>query len=416
MAHDFDTLVALASEHGDAFYLVDTDRFRTNLRALQASFGAVYPRTRLAYSYKTNYLPLLCRVADEEGCLAEVVSGMEYAMARRVGIPGERIIFNGPAKSPGELEEALIDGALVNIDSLAEVESIEDIAARHPGARLRLGLRCHLRLSDSHESRFGMQGEELAGAHDRLRRISNVTVEGLHCHASSVRDAASYAKRARTLVSYAGVFFGDHAPVYLDLGGGFYGQLPPEMRAQFEGEVPSWDEVAQAVGAVLNDAFQGAEGSVLVLEPGAAVVADAVEFVCRVAATKRLDSRTVAVVTGSIHNIKARPNRIRLPLAVVRDPEHAPLASTTGRTDVTGYTCLEADVLATDVEGELQVGDFLVFSHVGAYTNVFKPPFIRPAPAMLVLGPESGGVAIARRAELLDDVLATYADRPQASA
>jgi diaminopimelate decarboxylase len=80
-----------------------------------------------------------------------------------------------------------------------------------------------------------------------------------------------------------------------------------------------------------------------------------------------------------------------------------------GPIDVTGYTCMEIDVLQRGFPGELAVGDFLVFGNVGAYTSVFKPPFIRPAPAMLATTGRGDAFSVARRGETLDDVLATYA-------
>ena len=55
----------------------------------------------------------------------------------------------------------------------------------------------------------------------------------------------------------------------------------------------------------------------------------------------------------------------------------------------------------------MRPGDFVVFENVGAYTVVMKPPFIQPAPAILVHdGSSSFGVA--KRAERWEDLFATY--------
>jgi diaminopimelate decarboxylase len=58
-------------------------------------------------------------------------------------------------------------------------------------------------------------------------------------------------------------------------------------------------------------------------------------------------------------------------------------------------------------EGAVRPGDFVVFENVGAYTVVMKPPFIRPAPAILVC---DGGdsFAVARRAERFDDLFGAF--------
>jgi diaminopimelate decarboxylase len=407
--HAFETFAKLAHEHGDAFYLVHLDRFRDNLRALVGAFRAGYPRTALGYSYKTNYLPVLCRIADEEGCYAEVVSRMEYDLARRLGVPGSRVIFNGPLKSADDLEAALLAGALVNVDSLAEVEAIERLAGRRSAARLRVGLRCNFALAEGHASRFGLAGDELAEARARLGRLAACDLEALHCHFSARRDRDSFRARAERMVDIARALFPGAPPALLDLGGGLFGRLPAELSAQFANEVPDWDAYARAVGPVLAAAFPGPAAPELVLEPGAAVVADAVEFVCRVAALKRLGSRRVAVVTGSVQNVKATPNPVRLPLRAVRAPAAARGAGLPGPVDVMGYTCMEVDVLQPDFPGELAIGDFLVFGNVGAYTSVFKPPFIRPAPAMLACTASGDAFPVVRRGETLDDLLATYA-------
>lgn len=47
---------------------------------------------------KTNYLAAICALFHREGAIAEVVSEIEYEKARKLGVDGSDIIFNGPAK------------------------------------------------------------------------------------------------------------------------------------------------------------------------------------------------------------------------------------------------------------------------------------------------------------------------------
>ena len=406
MRRDFETLNALAKEHGDSFYIIDVDRFRANLRDLSAAFRAIHPVTGIGYSYKTNYVPVLCRIADEEGCYAEVVSKTEYDIALRLGVRPERIIFNGPLKLRPEIEEALLAGATVNLDSACEISGVEAISRDYPDAVLCVGLRCNFTLNDERPSKFGFAEDELTAGLARLRALPQCEVRGLHCHFSAQRDLASFERRAIRLIEVARRHFIESPPRMLDIGGGFYGHMPPSLRKQF-GDVPSYQDYARAVASIVSNAFPGSEAPELVLEPGAAVVANAVSFIARIGALKRVGERQLAVMTGSLQNIKATNNDIRLPIQVVRDPSGEG-ASLTGETDITGYTCMERDVMYESYFGALRVGDFVVFDHVGAYTSVFKPPFIRPAPAMLAWSQTSARPCLARRAERLDDLLATY--------
>jgi hypothetical protein len=48
--HDLETLAPLVRAHGDAFHLLDLDRFRVNLRDLAAAFRAVHSAHGLGYS------------------------------------------------------------------------------------------------------------------------------------------------------------------------------------------------------------------------------------------------------------------------------------------------------------------------------------------------------------------------------
>lgn len=407
MHQDFEALSELTEEHGDSFYLIDVDRFRRNLRALSGAFRALYRPTLLGYSYKTNYTPVLCRIADEEGHYAEVVSKTEYDLAMRLGVSPKRVIFNGPLMLRPEIEEALLGGAIVNLDSAAEIGAVESIAHDHSGAQLRVGLRCNLSVHEERNSRFGFAGEEIGAALSRLRAIPNCEVQGLHCHSSDVRDPSSFERRIERLIELAGIHFADAPPAMLDVGGGFYGNMPESLREQFV-RVPSFEDYAESVASPMAAAFPGTEKPTLVLEPGVSVVANAVSFVARVEGLKRLGNRRLAITTGSVQNVKSSPNPIRLPVQIVGD-KMGTGETLAGPIDIAGYTCMERDILYPGYPGTLRVGDFVVFSHVGAYTNVFKPPFIRPAPAMLAWAESSASYSLARRAERLDDLLATYA-------
>ena len=140
------TLRELEHDFGEAFFVLDLQAFQRNYKDFLDAFGAIYPRSRIAYSYKTNYIPRLCEEVDRLGGYAEVVSTMEYDLARRVGVDPRRIIFNGPYKSENDLERALLAGSLVNLDADYEVALVESIACRHPQIKLTVGLRCNFEL------------------------------------------------------------------------------------------------------------------------------------------------------------------------------------------------------------------------------------------------------------------------------
>ena len=63
----------------------------------------------------------MLRRLHDRGVGAEVISPYELWLALRLGVPGERIIYNGPAKSAESIRTAIERGVLlVNANSAAE--------------------------------------------------------------------------------------------------------------------------------------------------------------------------------------------------------------------------------------------------------------------------------------------------------
>jgi len=402
-----DALRRLHAAHGPSFYLFDEARLSGNVTALLDAFQGIYPKTGIGHSYKTNYVPAVARAMAAVGAVPEVVSAMEYDLALRLGMDAERIIVNGPVKRPDLLERALLAGSLVNVDGLEEVERIVAIAARCTDTHLRVGLRCNFPLPGLGRSRFGLDAgnDDLVRAAALLRGCENVVIEGLHCHIGGDRSASSYGLRTEKLIALADGLFGCSKPRWIDIGGGFAGGMPAELRAQFRTPPPSYADYAATIATRMLARYgTGADAPELILEPGMGVLSDAFEFVCRVEATKRVGAASHAITAGSIYNVKPTLNTFDLPVDLVR--MNGTIA-TEACWKVSGFTCMEIDIMHSGLEAALAVGDDLVFMNTGAYTVVLDPPFISTAPAIITVHAD-GRLGLARRAETLDDLLQTY--------
>lgn len=396
----------LLDAHGDALYLLDTEAYRRNVRELLALFGRRYARIGLGHSYKTNYIPQLCRAAYEEGAYAEVVSRMEFDMALRFGAAPARIILNGPVKDDALLREALLAGCIVNVDAVGEARRALAIVDAHPGHRFALGIRLNLPLAGRPRSRFGIavDGPELPELLAAMRARPNLEVAGLHCHIGGDRGAASYAERTRLMVDAARWIFPEAPPRYIDIGGGLAGRMPPELEQQLGYPVPRMDDYAEAIAGTFASAYDAATGPQLIVEPGMGILSDVLWFACEVASVKRIAGQRHAIVTGSIYNVKPTLNRFDLPFTALPGPA---MARAEGEWVVSGYTCMEIDVIHKGWRGALAEGDLLLFGNVGAYTVVLKPPFIKAAPAIVELASD-GATALVRPSETVDDVLRGY--------
>lgn len=397
---------AAATRHGASFYLADLTYFEENCRRFLAAFRAIYPNTNIGYSYKTNYLPQFIRSADALGAYAEVVSRFEFDLAAELGIPGNRVIFNGPVKRSADLIQAFAVGARVNADSITELKQIIEIAGslRQPTS---VGIRCYLG-EDAPGSRFGidLSTPEAAEVLAALASTSTLRLTGLHCHHSGSRSAERYRARMRAMIQLHAHAVSGCALDYIDIGGGFASGMSPALAAQLAGSVASFDDYAEAVAGEMRRAY-GEAGPELILEPGMAVLADTMAFVTRVETLKSLGGRRLAVVDGSVFNIKPLRGSINLPVTVIpaeHDNQRSP-----GPWDIVGHTCMEVDTLHTGYDGPIGIGDYIVVENVGAYTNVLNSAFIRGTPAVLELDGDQPG-AVLRRESTVRDLLGTYED------
>lgn len=408
---DYARLEQLTRVHGSPLYLFDGEKLRTNFLRIREAFERRWPRFIIGYSYKTNYIPYLCRMVRDMGGWAEVVSGLEYDLALEIGQDPRKIIFNGPLKSAEEIERCLAGGGLLNLDGLNEVQSVLDFARRHPERTVGIGLRINMNLTDpqgrSHvqegfeAGRFGMGAEALAEAVSRLAKASNVRVISLHGHtSSSTREVWIYERIAATLCALAQERFPECE--YINIGGGIYGNVPPVLGL---GATPDFNDYAEGIcKAILSNPWFRERRPHLVLEPGVSMAADTLEYVTKVVEVKRMNGRTLAVVDGSALHIKPSLHRRTLPFRVISQG-----GETRGGDEVlsiAGSTCMEKDYLVNDVVARLERGDIVHFSHVGAYSVVMSPPFIHPGPA--IVAREGEDYRRIRRRQNLRDIFGVY--------
>lgn len=391
----------LRAEYGEAFYLLDSAQFRNNFAELKTAFNNIYPNWNIAYSYKTNYTPKLCKIVNELGGYAEVVSEMELEIAKRVVCKMDRVIWNGPIKNVPIMEQFLLDGGTINIDSIEELEQVKDIHNRHADKLIHVGIRCNYDVNDGVVSRFGfdIDGAEFMEAVKFATTTKNVKLINFHCHFAK-RQIAYWPARAKgmvDLIDRLGII-----PEIIDIGGGLFGKMADSLRAQFSCEIPDYEAYAKATAQVFADYFADKDVKPeLLIEPGSAVVGDCMKFIGTVKTIKNVRGKWIATVLGSQKNISM--TGINPPMEVIamggEQKEYKDL-------DFVGFTCIEGDVLYHNYTGKLAHQDAIVISNCGSYSLVMKPPFILPN--FPVLDISEGKTEVIKRAENFDDLFHTF--------
>lgn len=395
----------LVEGHGSPLFVFSEKVMRQKYREVHEAFAHRYPHVVQAWSYKTNYLQAVCAVFHDEGALAEVVSKFEYEKARKLGVPGRQIIFNGPHKPMEALRRAVEEGAQIHVDHLDEIHDLEQLAGEL-GRKIPIGMRLNMDTGIYPQwTRFGLNLDS-GQAMDAVKRIharGHLVLKGLHAHIGTfILEPDAYARETAKMVQFATEVterFGFEME-YIDVGGGFPSRsklkgtyLPPEVA------VPSMDAFAEAITDALYANLPPGVFPRLILETGRALVDEAGFLITTVVATKRLpDGRRTYVADAGLNDLFTS-FWYKFNIEVDREVQGMNEPAM-----VHGPLCMNIDVLD---EGtllpSLRRGTRLIFSPVGAYNVTQWMQFIEYRPAVVLVG-EDGTVEVIREREDLTDV------------
>lgn len=369
------------------YYLLDLQKLEKNLSGLRSAFTSLWPNFTVGYSFKTNNLPWIASWMRAQGVMAEVVSTPEYELAKYVGYEDNCVILNGPCKGLVTMDNVLKAGGIVNLDSFQEIEHIKTNIKNY-GSGIKVGLRINFDLETAcpgetipgkESGRFGFNIEngDFIRAIDELKSIAGVQIVGIHAHHSTRTKSLGIFKAITTKAcecasKCAGL-------EYIDLGGCLFGDKPG---------APTFEEYAQTIVSVLCD-FNIPSEVKLILEPGAALIASPMAYVCKVIGAKDIKGTRLVFTDGSIKHIAPQMNAIKFGYNLKTSSQNTLL-----RQVVSGYSCIEMDrFLDLKNQPELLIGDEVTINNVGAYTISLAPLFIEYYPAVIVKDGENYSVA-----------------------
>lgn len=397
----------LVREFGSPVFVISEKMIRDKYRETYREFSSRYPKVKFSWSYKTNYLDAVCSVFHQEGELAEVVSEFEYQKARRLGVPGNKIIYNGPFKSDESLRTAFEEGAMVNLDGFDEIIQAENVASEM-GKPVKVGIRLNMDTGIHPQwSRFGFNLENGA-AYDAAKRIHIsewLHLNGLHSHIGTfILDTNAYSVQVKKMVDFMrSLETGFGAKIdYLDFGGGFPSKnrlkgvyLPPEIA------VPPMEEYVESIAGTLLSNLAPDEYPTVYMETGRAMVDEAGLLITTVQSAKRMPDGTKSYVIDAGVNILFTSTWYNYKVETDRQIQGAYENAV-----VYGPLCMNIDVVLENASlPPLPKGSRLILSPMGAYNVTQWMQFIRYRPAVVMIM-EDGTVEEIRRAEKLDDIVA----------
>lgn len=435
-------VTGLADEYDTPLFVVSAPRIRHNIaRLLEARTH--HPKLKLCFASKANNLLGVLRVARAAGIDVEVNSGGELFKALRAGFRPDQIEMNGIAKSEQEIAEAVDAGIYtINLDSPFELGLVEQTAARlrkRANVTVRLvagvGTRSHAGLQTAlYTSKFGVspsQAREMM-----LRAVANpdrINLAGLHIHVGSqTPDPEPYAEAFAAMWEHLLWLHREtgHKLQHVNIGGGIpvnylrdcthAAEISENERAMLGANLTAAEMMSSAIDVVRASAKEvGAEHLLndleIVMEPGRAVIADAVTILTRVRNVKTRPE------TGEAWALADAGYNLMLSMVLYHWYYHAVNASRAGeehaeRYRMAGPLCDGGDVYF-DMHGEghlpdtrslpadVKVGEVIAMLNTGAYTMSQMTAYNgRPFPAA-VLVDEGGKVEVIRRRDSYEDLV-----------
>jgi len=400
-----DALRAAAARHGTPSYVTDLGTLDRAATAVRTAFPDPWIRQ---YSVKANDIPEIVAEVTIRGFGANVVSRGEWAIARRAGVPNERITLEGVGKTDADLLAVVDEAAAGTPLRWVAVESADELARLAELHRVRrdeaghdLDLPVLLRLNPDVRpetapglavglaaSKFGLTAADLEALAAGPWWRGGLRLLGIHVHMGShLREVTSWAlagcRAVRLLARVREVYDGPGTPDTVDFGGGF----------PAHGTDPAPADFAAALAAELARAGLDLPPTAAI-EPGRVVVGAAGWLVAGVLHTRRRgDESQVILDAGLTELIRPALYGSRHPVTALADHGDAEI----GDVVVQGAVCESTDTFGVHPLPPLHRGDLVVLHEAGAYSASFSSRYNGRPPAPEVLLRPDGSLALGER-------------------
>jgi diaminopimelate decarboxylase len=394
----------LAAQHGTPLMVFNRDRLITDAARIKSAMEKKMPGSMVLYSYKTTPIPGVLAELHRVGLGAEVISPYELWLACKLGVPGEKIVYNGVNKDFDSLVQAVKHGVLaINVDAVEEVAALRQAVAQ-VGCKANVGIR----LAMNENSQFGLSlqnGEAFEIAKLLASEPKNFNFNCIHFNATSgARHSQTHIHYALKALDFMKALQAEtqKAVPYLDIGGGIgvptskqYSGLefvfsralqllpvPPDT-ADFE-EIESF---VDNVGGHIEKRCLDLQIPVpkIIIEPGRFVTSRAGILLTQIRSRKELPMDFQYLEIFDVNRAHAR-----------RDKSFS----------IVGRVCTSADWTARMklLPADLCQGDILAIMDAGAYFTAFSNSFAFPRPPIILVDKE-GAVQEIRRRETFADMV-----------
>ena len=378
------------------FYVYSQKSITDTYKKLKNSINA-----EIFFSVKANSNLAILSLMKSLGIGADVVSSGELKRAISVGIPSEKIIFEGVGKSKEDIEYAINNNIRqINIESIEELNMI-NVLAKSLERKVNIGVRLNPNIDGQtldkistgrKTDKFGIAFDLLPEVCSQIKILKQLCLKGISCHIGSqihnikvFEEIFNKMKLAVKIVDENGFSI-----KHLDLGGGFgvaYNKAEKEL---------SLNELS----SLINSFFQNTTYDIS-FEPGRYLVAKSGVLITKILTSKTNASINFLITDAGMQTL-LRP--------AMYNAYHNIVALTNNnikkKYTVAGPICESSDILAKEITlPQQQTGNYLAICDTGAYGAVMSSNYnSKVLPAEILV--HNNRFSIIRNQEKISDIIA----------
>jgi diaminopimelate decarboxylase len=336
------------------------NRVRNNINTFNKVFKSVFNNFQCFYSFKANFLPEICNIIQSEGLGAELIGLPELKLALKLQFPTDKIIVGGPYL-PQELiekcvQEKIKEIVVYNMNDLIRINSIAKKSQTIQDICLRIN-------TQKFGSKLGifLNHSNVIKLKKIINESKNLRITTLLSHYSTqMNNFELFEKNVNILLDNIKILFDAGIKIEnINLGGGF-----PEAVIMPENQLR---ELATRIDFLISN-FELSFKNIY-FEPGRYLVGDAGLLIAKI--VKVTDDRWIFLNIGNHICPKFAKSSMRFYNATRIEEPHK------FKTSIAGIMPTDQDVLAKDYffTNDLEEGDFVIITNVGAYNLTFSNRF-----------------------------------------
>ncbi len=387
------------------FHIYDEQAIRENARNFVKAFSWV-KGFKEYFAVKANPNPYIMQIMREEGFGSDCSSLPELVLSEKVGITGEEIMFSSNDTPAIEFIKAQELGAIINLDDISHLSFLEKhcgipeiLSFRYNPGPLRTGNKI---IGNPEESKYGLTREQIFEGFKNARD-KGAKRFGLHTFVvSNELNRASFLETAEMLFQLA-IDLKNDADIRLEFvnmsGGIGIPYKPHEENVDIEA-------LSQEIKAAYDNMIvpNGLDPLKIFFECGRRMTGPYGYLISTVLHKKDIYKQYVGLDSSMAHLMRPAIYGAYHHITVVgkeNDPhDHI--------YDVAGSLCENNDKFAIDRElPEIEIGDIVVIHDTGAHGHAMGFNYNGKLRSAELLLKADGDVELIRRAETIDDYLAT---------